>query len=69
MFKCQISGKISKPGEKPFRIVTKTRAKTYVNKRKVGEKLVELVTTGWEIAEERVVCKEIYDNYNGIKYL
>lgn len=85
MFKCQISGRISLPGEKPFRIVTKTRNKDYYEERfeerksykrdrdnkeepQRGIKKLMLVGSGWEIVEEKVVCKEIFDNYNGKKY-
>lgn len=61
MFKCQVSGRVSKPGEKPFKIVTKTREKVYENKKRSRDKIIEFTTTGWEIVEEKVVCKEVYD--------
>lgn len=60
MFKCQVSGRISKPGEKPYKIVTKTRPKTYVSTKKVGDKVIENTTNGWEIVEEKIVCEKVY---------
>lgn len=61
MFICQVSGKQSQPGEKPFKLVTKTRQRTYTNKLKRGTKTFEKVSHGWEIVEEKVVCKEVYE--------
>lgn len=61
MFRCQVSGRVSKPGEKPFKVVTKTRPKTYTNTKKVGERTVEFTTTGWEIVEEKIVCQKVYN--------
>jgi hypothetical protein len=69
MFICQVSGKQSEPGEKSFRLVTKTRQKSYTNKVKRifkgVPKLVDKVTHGWEIVEELIVCKEVYDRLQG----
>lgn len=65
MFICQISGKQSAPGEKPFRLVTKIRQRTYTNKIKRGIKTFDKVSHGWEIVEEKVVCKEVYDRLQG----
>jgi hypothetical protein len=61
MFVCQISGRVSKPGEKPFKVVTKTRPKTYTNKVMRGEKEVIINSTGWEIVEEKMVCEKVYN--------
>lgn len=71
MFKCEVSDQVSLPGEKAFHIITKTRKKEYFEYRKKDEKspsLLVKVGEGYEIVEEKLVCKEIYDNYNGLKY-
>lgn len=60
MFICEVSGRVSKPGEKPYKVVTKTRPKTYLNKKKVGDKTIETATQGWEIVEEKIVCEKVY---------
>ena len=65
MFVCQVSGKLSSPGESPHRLITKTRSKTYVNKLKRNGKTIEVVSHGWEIVEEKLVCKEVYDRLQG----
>lgn len=63
MFRCQLSGKLSKPNEKGVKIVTKTRKKEYykidretkqlVLDQKTGQPI--LLGTGWEIVEEKLV--------------
>ena len=59
MFICQVSGKQSQANEKPLRLITKTRTKQYpvFDKRGFQVRLAE----GWEIVEEKLVCKEVYD--------
>lgn len=52
MFKCSLTKKVSQPGEKPVKIVTKRRNKQYFNRDK------ELVADGWEIVEEKLVSQE-----------
>jgi hypothetical protein len=61
MFKCQVSGRVSKSGEKPFKIVTKTRKKTYENKIMRGEREHTITSEGWEIVEEKLVCEKVYN--------
>lgn len=61
MFKCQISGRISEPGEKSFKIVTKTRPKTYVSERTQGERKVRVTTQGFETVQELTVCEAVYN--------
>ncbi len=68
MFKCQLSGRNSIPGESPVRIVTRTRPKMYVNKKEVFENekktFIEVVTHGWEIVEEKLVLRETAEALN-----
>jgi hypothetical protein len=62
MFKCQVSGKNSKPREKGVKIVTKTRPKLYFGERLNREtKKMEVVQIGegHEIVQEKLVLKEI----------
>ncbi len=51
-----------------MRIVTKTRPKTYINYKEVFEnekkKLIEVVTHGWEIVEEKLVSRETAEALN-----
>jgi len=50
VYNCEKCGQISKPREKCYRVVTKTRLKLYEN----GEK----ISCGQEIVEEKNLCKE-----------
>lgn len=59
MFRCQVSGKVSKSGERAFKLVTKTRVKDYFRRNKEGE-LVK-IGQGTEIVEEKIVSKTVYD--------
>jgi|ERR1035437_4445 hypothetical protein len=63
MFRCALSGKNSIPGQSPVRVVTQTRQKTYVNYKEVIEnekkKLIEVISEGWEIVEEKLVLPEV----------
>lgn len=58
MFRCQKTGKVSAPGEKPFRIVIETRDQTYINYPKDPKKDPK-TSHGWEIVRELLVCKEV----------
>ena len=60
MFKCQISGRISEPGEASFKLVTKTRKRDYF-KNDVKTGLPVKIGEGWEIVEEKQVCKEVFE--------
>lgn len=60
MYRCAISGKVSKSGEPAYKVVLETRPKTYFKKdiktgepRKVGE--------GFEIVKEVIVCRSVYE--------
>lgn len=72
MFRCQHSGKNSRPGEKPVRVVTETRDvtyyKTYINKEtgerelaigKNGQPIIE--GTGYETVEEILMLPSEYE--------
>ena len=69
MFRCQLSGRNSVPGQSPVRLVTQTRQKTYVNYKEVFEnekkKLIEVISEGWEIVEEKLVLPEVAAALNG----
>lgn len=67
MYRCQVTNKLSEPGIKAYKVVTKTRPKTYRNVVKQGEKDVEIISHGWEIVEEQLVCKEVYEKLTGDK--
>lgn len=67
MYRCQISNKLSEPGTKAYKVITKTRPKTYKNVVKRGEKDVEIISHGSEIVEEVLVCREVYEKLTGDK--
>lgn len=54
MFKCAITGKFSKPNDKPIRLIVERRPReykdTYVDDD--GNKHEQIVGRGWEIAKE-----------------
>jgi hypothetical protein len=53
MFRCQVTGKMSKRGEKCNKIVVKTREKTYTQKVWEEGELVDIeIGHGWEIVKE-----------------
>lgn len=64
MFKCEITGKFSKPGDKAIRLVTERRERFYFEVRNVpGQGRVEdeesdPIGSGWEIAREISVTLE-----------
>jgi hypothetical protein len=66
MFKCQITGKISRPGEKLNRVVVATREKTYYRTYidEEGNKITEEAARGWEIVKEANASTEGLDLYN-----
>lgn len=56
MFRCQLTGEISLPKEKPVRVVVKTRNKKYEHRYKNEEgDVVNYTTEGFEIVKEVVV--------------
>lgn len=62
MFRCQATGKVSKPGEKPYRVVLETRAQSYENQFKdEDDKWHTIRTEGYEIVREMLVCREYYE--------
>lgn len=67
MFKCQISGRISQPRERAFKIITKTRNKTYTLTRfnSVEKTEFQVESQGSEIVQELMVCEEIYMKMKG----
>lgn len=59
MFICQVSGRVSKPGEKSFKVVVETRPKVYFEKdKKTGA--LKKVGEGTEIVKEVTVCEDVY---------
>jgi hypothetical protein len=55
MFKCQITGKMSRPGEKANKIIVETRPKTYYGwflNEETGKMEHHEVARGWEIVKE-----------------
>jgi len=57
MFKCTLTGKQTKPGEKAFYVVVEKRDRIYLNAE--GEE----VSRGWEIVKEIKVCEEGYKKW------
>jgi len=59
MFRCQLTGKCSKPGEKMQRVVVQTRPKTYTERRNIdGEwKMIE-VGSGYETVRELCLTED-----------
>lgn len=56
MFRCQLTGEVSEPKEKPVRVVTQTRPRTYVNFVRDEElKVHKVETQGSEIVKEIVI--------------
>lgn len=53
MYRCQISKKLSVPGEPAYKIVTETRTKEYF-------RYEDKISTGTEIVKELLVCREEY---------
>lgn len=60
MFKCQLTGKLSQPGEKAVRIVTKTRQRIYTRENP-KTKETEIIGKGWEIVQEKLVLQATAD--------
>ena len=61
MFKCAITNKVTKSGEKQFKLVTKTRPKVYtkmVKDEKTGEIKEVEIGRGFEIVEEINVSED-----------
>lgn len=61
MFKCQITGKLSKPNEKVTKLVVETREKTYtkwVRDEDTNQWSEVFVNKGWEIVKELSACSE-----------
>jgi hypothetical protein len=70
MFRDQLTGKQSQPGQKASHIVTKTRPKEYwadVYNRKTKEVERKLVGKGFEIVEEKMVLPETAEEFNATK--
>ncbi len=61
MFRCMLTGQLSKPGEKQFRLVVETRPATYhewrMNEETRRKEHVE-VGTGFETVKELLVCED-----------
>jgi hypothetical protein len=65
MFKCQVTGKMSKPGEKMNRIVVETREKVYTQQVWEEGELVEIeVGRGYETVKEIAATDEGVKLYN-----
>ncbi len=60
MFRCAITGNLSKPGEGAVMLVTHVRKRTYIRKDFKTEQ-DDMVGHGTEIVREVLVTKEAYD--------
>lgn len=65
MFRCYVTKKLSKLGEKPIKVVIEKRERIYTRRFRddEGEIVEELVGKGWEIVKEVMMTKEGYDRY------
>lgn len=63
MFYCAVTKKLSKSGEKPYKIVTEKRQRIYMRKFRDEDGNVEevIVGRGWEIVKEILTTKEGHD--------
>lgn len=59
MFKCEKSGKTTKPGEKMGKYVVKNRNKYYGTKYNPKKRKIEKIN-GWEIVKEINVCPDCF---------
>lgn len=69
MFICRITGKTSKPGEKCFKAVIKSRPRVYTQKffnEDTNEYEDVEVATGWEIVKEVNATEEGYNLWNSL---
>jgi hypothetical protein len=65
MYRCQVTNKISKPGEKLNKIIVSTREKIYTQKIWEDDELVEIeIGRGWEIVKEINATDEGVRIYN-----
>lgn len=78
MFKCQVTGKVSRSGEKALKLVIKSRSKVYYGPAKdeegntildgiTGEVVLNKIGEGKEIVKELTVTQEGYDQYMGMQ--
>jgi len=63
MFKCELSGRVSVPGEKPVRVVLETRERIYTVKTRDNKD--KEIGRGTEIVREALVCREVADQLAG----
>jgi len=56
MFRCELTKKLSKPGEKPLKVPVQLREKTYLKKDKFGQDVV--IGKGFEIVKEMTILAE-----------
>lgn len=65
MFRCYVTKKLSKLGEKPIKVVIEKRERIYTRRFRddEGEIVEEMVGRGWEIVKEVMMTKEGYDRY------
>lgn len=75
MFRCPITNRVSKPGEKPINVVLEKRVREYWDtddgkapkgsfRAEDGDRVYHVIGTGWEVLREIHVSK---DGYNQLK--
>jgi len=67
MFICQITGKVSKPGEKLNKITVETRERVYTQKQRDtenGEWVTVEIGRGWEIVKQLKLSDEGVNIWN-----
>lgn len=47
-----------------FKVIAKTRDKTYEHKFRKGKKVITKQGKGWEIAKEKLVCRKCVKGYS-----
>lgn len=69
MFRCPVTGRVSKPGEKPITVVLEKRAREYWDtddgrvpqgsiRTYDGDRVYHVIGTGWEVVRELNVSKD-----------
>lgn len=72
MFRCPITGRVSKPGDKPINVILEKRMREYWDtddgkapKRAFnpldGDRMYHVIGTGWEVMRETNVSKDGFE--------
>jgi len=59
MFKCYVTGRVSKAGEKPEQVIIEKREKTYYS----AEEPTKAIAVGWEIGKVVLMSKDGFEQW------